>query len=360
MSQSATRKAEIQTGIVIISGTIVFFLFALGLSSFDDFFSKKQTIKVYFSDVQGLKTGDPVQVMGLERGNVKSIRVVKKFDEQKSAEIPIVEVSASFFYEEKLPNDTQIKIDRSLTGSTVLKVIPGIEKQIKNSASFQGTEEMALKEMQTKFGEVMNKFEKFILDLTSKNISTLIKNNLENIGLASKNISNVSQALNKALTSKKGGLTEGINNFYEFLSIFKNKKEKLMTTIDSLSSSSQNVDQLIKNNKNKINTIVKNLEKTSANVKVTSREVKWQPWILLKDEDDVSIQERGLYNSALEFAEGAEALNEAARQLKNLNEGPRRSPASLPELNSLMLKISKKIKNLTQAQDEIWEIIHKQ
>jgi phospholipid/cholesterol/gamma-HCH transport system substrate-binding protein len=65
---------ESLVGIFIIVGVFVFIVLYTWLSGMINL-SNTRDIKVYFSDVEGLKVGDPVLVYGIEKGKVKAMRI---------------------------------------------------------------------------------------------------------------------------------------------------------------------------------------------------------------------------------------------------------------------------------------------
>ncbi len=61
-------------GIYILGGVILFIVFYIILSGKISLHPTRE-IKVYFDDVTGLRTGDPVIIYGLEKGKVKSLHL---------------------------------------------------------------------------------------------------------------------------------------------------------------------------------------------------------------------------------------------------------------------------------------------
>jgi len=61
-------------GIYILGGVILFIVFYILLSGKISLHATRE-IKVYFDDVTGLRTGDPVIVYGIEKGKVKSLHL---------------------------------------------------------------------------------------------------------------------------------------------------------------------------------------------------------------------------------------------------------------------------------------------
>lgn len=112
---------ETLVGVFVIVGVIIFVLLYTWLSGKLSF-SNTHDITVYFSDVEGLRVGDPVLVFGLEKGKVKLVRI----DEDH------VVVIMAMDRDVVLPDDSQIAIRAvSYIGADkYVKVTPGRSKTI--------------------------------------------------------------------------------------------------------------------------------------------------------------------------------------------------------------------------------------
>jgi len=121
------RMRETLVGIFIILGIILIVVMYVWLSGR---ISLRNTyaVTVHFSDVLGLRVGDPVQVYGLEKGKVKSLDL-------KEGKI---EVILALDREILLPKDSEVAI-RSVSyvaSDRYIKIIPGKESEL--STVFQG------------------------------------------------------------------------------------------------------------------------------------------------------------------------------------------------------------------------------
>jgi phospholipid/cholesterol/gamma-HCH transport system substrate-binding protein len=119
---------ETFVGIFVIVGIIVFIALYTWLSG-KVFFRNTYDTRVYFQDVEGLRTGDPVFVYGIEKGKVKSMQI----DQGQ------VQVVLAMDRNVRLPEDSEISI-RSFSyvgADKYVKITPGISD--KTSDVYYGT-----------------------------------------------------------------------------------------------------------------------------------------------------------------------------------------------------------------------------
>jgi phospholipid/cholesterol/gamma-HCH transport system substrate-binding protein len=118
----------------------VFVLFGIGLFIFMTAWfcgkigsGKGQDFRVYFDDVSGLKTGDPVEVLGMVKGRVRGMRL------EDNRVVVIVALSTGV----KITTDTKFAI-RSLSylgSDKYVFVTPGAESPASTKAVFYGNNE---------------------------------------------------------------------------------------------------------------------------------------------------------------------------------------------------------------------------
>jgi phospholipid/cholesterol/gamma-HCH transport system substrate-binding protein len=108
-------------GVFVIVGIVVFIILYTWLSG-KIRLSNTYDVKVYFEDVEGLRTGDPVMVLGIEKGKVKSMHI----DGQS------VLVVLAMNRDVLLPEDTRIAVRAvSYIGADkYVKVTPGTSEKI--------------------------------------------------------------------------------------------------------------------------------------------------------------------------------------------------------------------------------------
>lgn len=337
----------------------------IATSNLSHWVQRKEIIHVYFSDVQGLKKDNPVQIMGLESGRVLDISVTSMTAED-GQKIPAVEVVAKVVYPEAFSKDTKISVDKSLTGSTVLKIVPGrAPEKFASNDKIHGIAPVSMTELANKAGLVANRVDEFVADLTDKNITGAIRAAMINVKTITDDLKSVSASLSHSLPLAEKSLVDGLKNIKEVSGALNESvvgnKEKISDLIQNVHSSSESlarigktVDKLVEGGAPKLSSAMSNVDKTSANLKAVSREIRWQPWLLLKKPEDIEVKERSVYNTALEFSEGAETLSQAVRDMVALSNSPSRSPAQEDHLKRLKGQIDELLQKSTDLQRRVW------
>ncbi|MEO5969662.1 MAG: MlaD family protein [Bdellovibrionia bacterium] len=320
------ERSEVKAGAVIVCSIILLLVVVISAGRFSQMFKKKQILHVLFTDVQGLKVDDPVQVMGLEQGKVQAMRVYQYKDEVGLVS-PMVEITAEVAYAEPFPKDSKITIDRSLTGNTALKIEPGRDSEkFALDQKIMGLGAVSVTELANKAGVMTKRLDDFLADLTDKNISGAVRSLVINLKQISDQAKSISSSLAQSIPGTEKNLMTTFKNVerisHTLDQLVLSNKDKLAGMIQNLNSSTESlaattlgVEKVIAKSEDKIHSTIANVEKATSNIKTLTREVRWQPWVLLNKPDEVEIKERSVYNSALEFSEGAESLNNTVKQL---------------------------------------------
>lgn len=319
-------RSEVKAGVVILVSLLLLGGVLVSVGKYSEIFKKKQKVVVLFSDVQGLKVDDPVQFMGLERGRVSSIEI-SSYQDDGGFTVPAIEVIAQLTYPDALPSDSKITVDRSLTGNTALKIEPGRSTtKLAADQRFMGLGAVSMTEIASKAGVMAKRLDEFLSDLTNRDMSGAIRAVIGNLKQVSIDAKTVTASLGQSIPNTEKNLVSAMKNIAEVTrtveEVVAGNKEKLngivrslASTTDSVAKASNNVDQILEKNREKIGGSLAHVEKATSNLKALTREVRWQPWVLLNKPDEVEIKERSVYNSALEFSEGAENLNNTVREL---------------------------------------------
>ncbi|MGQ9816962.1 MAG: MlaD family protein [bacterium] len=103
-------------GIYILGGVILFVIFYILLSGRISLHPTRE-IKVYFDDVTGLRTGDPVIIYGLEKGKVKSLQL----ENNRVLVILAIDQGMQLFDDSKIT----IRLVNYLGSDRYIKILPG-------------------------------------------------------------------------------------------------------------------------------------------------------------------------------------------------------------------------------------------
>lgn len=358
-------RSEVKAGAVIVISSVLLLMIVISAGHFSQMFKKKQVLHILFSDVQGLKIDDPVQVMGLEQGKVQAMGVYQH-SEEAGQFIPMVEVTAEVVYPEGFPKDSKITIDRSLTGNTALKIEPGrVTEKFTVDQKIMGLGAVSVTELANKAGVMTKRLDDFLADLTDKNISGAVRSLVINLKQISEQAKSVSSSLAQSIPGTEKNLMATLQNIekisHSLDQLVVGNKEKIAEMIQNLNSSAQaiasatqGVDKLVAKSEDKIHGTMTNVEKATSNIKALTREVRWQPWVLLNKPDEVEMKERSVYNSALEFSEGAESLNNTVKQLLVLVNSREQSAESQERYKKLMNQIHENLEKSTALERKLW------
>ncbi|OGR75660.1 MAG: hypothetical protein A2X32_03320 [Elusimicrobia bacterium GWC2_64_44] len=287
----------------------------------DTAFKKKQTLKVLFTDVQGLRAGDPVQVMGLALGKVTGMEVVRFRDAAGPG--AAVEVTARIVYPEAFPADTAAAVDRTLTGNTVLSVTPGrSERGLAPGARLQGAAPVSMKELAGTAGSIARRIDDFVDVMADKEMSGAALAAVVNLKETSELARSVMASLNRSVPATERAIVNSAKNLEEFSGTMAGGGGQLSESFANLSAASrslaragENADLVLEKSRDPLISAFSNADKTSANLKSLSRQVRWQPWLLLKKPGKAAEHDRAIYNAALDFNEGACTLNDSVKAL---------------------------------------------
>lgn len=358
-------RSEVKAGIVILISLFLFGGVLVSVGKFGEIFKKKQKVVVLFSDVQGLKVDDPVQFMGLERGRVDSIEV-SHYQDEAGFTLPAIEVTAQLTYADALPADSKITVDRSLTGNTALKIEPGRSKDVLASGQkFMGLGAVSMTEIASKAGVMAKRLDEFLSDLTSRDMSGSIRAVISNLKQVSMDAKLVTSSLGQSIPSTEKNLVSAMKNIADVAKtvddVVAGNKDKLNGMVKSLASTtasiakaSNNLDLILEKNRDKIGGSLAHVEKATSNLKALTREVRWQPWVLLNKPDEVEIKERSVYNSALEFSEGAETLNNTVKELLQYVNNKDGSKDNQKKYAEILSKIHENLEKSEALERKLW------
>ncbi len=319
-------RSEVKAGAVILVAGLLSVVILAAAGRWRSLLTKKQTIRVFFTDVQGVKVSDPVLVMGLELGKVEKMRVIRAKDEAGQS-MPAVEVTAVIAYPEALATDTKILASRSLTGSSQLSIEPGrASRTFAAGDTIRGTAPLSVTDLANQAGVMARRLDDFITDLTDRETLAALRGSLMNLKKMTEQANSVMASLNRTIPGTEKGLVSSVKNLEELTSEINRgvagHKERIAETIKNIQAASQsmarlsdNIDKLVARDKEPLHRAIANAEKATSNIKALTREVRWRPWVLLHKPGGKDLAERAAYNAAVDFSEGAESLNGTVKDL---------------------------------------------
>ncbi len=319
-------RSEIKAGAVILGALFLGGLILVASGNWSSAFKKKQTLRILFTDVQGLQVEDPVRVMGLELGKITGIEVTH-FTDAAGRRAAAVEVTARVTYAEAFAKDTEAAVDRTLTGITVLTVVPGRSpEKLQPGEKLTGVEPVAFTELAKTAGTIVRRIDDFVALVADKEMAGAAHAAVVNLKETSELARSVMASLNRSVPAAESGLVNTVKNLEQFTGTvnasFSGSKDRLADAVvkfqaasGSLARAGENVDKIVLKSRDPLTRSIFNAESATANLKSLTRQVRWQPWLLLKKPDKASERERGVYNAALDFSEGADSLNNSVKEL---------------------------------------------
>lgn len=120
---------------------------------------KQQTLRVLFSDVMGLETGDKIMFRGMEAGRVKSVELHEQG----------ILVSSKISSAIRIPAGSRFYIEDSLMGSRSLNILPSANKEYLDLNFIQpGETPTSMMAMIAQAGDMLNKLDKILKDIDSE------------------------------------------------------------------------------------------------------------------------------------------------------------------------------------------------
>ncbi|HBA59482.1 MAG TPA: hypothetical protein DCZ92_01395 [Elusimicrobia bacterium] len=351
-------RSEIKAGAVILGALFLGGLILVASGNWSAAFKKKQTLRILFTDVQGLQVEDPVRVMGLDLGKVTGIEVTH-FTDAAGRRAAAVEVTARVTYAEAFAKDTGVAVDRTLTGITVLTVVPGrAAEKLAPGEKITGLEPVALTELAKTAGTIVRRIDDFVALLADKELAGAAHAAVVNLKETSELARSVMASLNRSIPAAESGIVNSVKNLEQasgtMNTVLAGNKDRIAGTLvnlhaasGSLARTGENADKVMLKSRDPLIRTFANAEKASANLKAVTRQVRWQPWLLLKKPDKASELERGAYNAALDFSEGAESLNDSVKELVALMAASDAryggSPLNAEKFNALVEQVHKNL-----------------
>lgn len=143
MATSKKRTAEIQAGVVVVAGLAILVLGLYYIKGGANQFRGTTEYTIFLANAGGLKKGYDVQLDGRLVGEVSAVRAAK--DSERPATIYGEEYAnfsvavAEVYSDERIPEDSEVEITRSITGNVSLLIFSGKStKRADSSTILQG------------------------------------------------------------------------------------------------------------------------------------------------------------------------------------------------------------------------------
>lgn len=185
------RANEIKTGIMMVACLLIL-LFLTVRTGGVSFFKKGYNLKIQFNYASGIKKGAPVQLTGVEVGEVKNVEIIYNGDDTKVLLTLWLDKSA------KVREDSTAYIaTMGLMGEKYLELTRGLKDTpfLKENSLIIGKEPMAMEEVMDKAVAIADNLNAGISDLRklTKSVDLTVAENRAEIGDIIKNMNETSE-----------------------------------------------------------------------------------------------------------------------------------------------------------------------
>src|ERR1051326_4845328 len=101
-SKQQLQWSGLRVGVTVIFSIVILFTLTILMTSAQGLFTRKITLRAYFDNAEGLRTGAPVRLQGVDIGNVTKIRVLTS---RKDTPVEL-ELKVSTRYNDSLHKDS--------------------------------------------------------------------------------------------------------------------------------------------------------------------------------------------------------------------------------------------------------------
>jgi ABC-type transporter Mla subunit MlaD len=346
-------------------------------------------------DIGGLRVGDDVRVGGAKVGNVQSIEFV-----DLDGDNPHIQVAFTTPARFKLRQETKMGIQVTLTGAPSLNIeslgqgqeyaladlipgrpdpktallaslgeagpdIAGMAKDARlvaadirqqtvpkaNAAldSFKGTGDSATSLVSDVKTQIPSAVEKYngVADKTG----TMMQSITDMIGPSTTDWKGLMANLNSASGTVKEQLPGMLTKMESTIDGAHKAMEEIQMTVSNTTEISESLKQVLGRNESKLEGIIVSLKTTGDNLKAASAEIRRSPWRLLYKPAPNEVANLNVYDSARQFAEGANELNDAASALRD---ALKTGGATEKEIQEMMNRLEKSFSNFREVESKLW------
>jgi ABC-type transporter Mla subunit MlaD len=126
---------------------------------------------------------------------------------------------------------------------------------------------------------------------------------------------------------------------------------EVQTTVSNAKDLSAGAKSVLLGNKSKLDATIDSIKKAGDNLKNATAEIRRSPWRLLYKPAPNEMANLNLYDSARQFAEGANDLNDASAALRDAIKG---GQAGEEEIKKLMQQLDEKFGHFKEVEQKLW------
>jgi uncharacterized protein YjbJ (UPF0337 family) len=391
MATATKERNALKAGLFIVITIVLIVAIVVSIKGGVRFTEPRQTRTAAFrlsDDIGGLRVGDEVRVGGHKVGAIRDITPV-------GLDTPDPRLMVTFTLPARYPlrADARVGVQTTLTGTSVLNVESlGTGPMLADGQVMAGRPDPKTA-IFAGLGEVGGDVSAIVKDVRANTlprvhatVDTYKKTGEEATALIKHVDSKIDPAFDKyhVVGDKAGGMMDTVRDMIgpttkdfhgtmaDLKQITGQIKEKLPgmltkveTSLEGAQKALQDVQQTVANtkdisadvrqvvggNRGKLEGMVSSLKTTGDNLKAASSEIRRSPWRLLYQPKQDELGNLNLYDSARQFAEGANDLNDAAQALRDAINTGQKDPQ---ELQKLVNRLEKSFTQFRDVEDKLW------
>jgi ABC-type transporter Mla subunit MlaD len=376
-------RNALKAGTFIVVSFILAVAVVVSIKDFGNFAEKSVVRSARFKmadNLGGLRVGDDLRVGGFRVGSVTSIEPTG-FD-GKSEQTVVV----NFTIPEKyvLRDGAKVAVETSLTGAALLNVQDlGTGNAIPDGTAVAGVPDPknaflanlgeakvaeAVAELKETIAQARAKidpaFDKYasVADRageTMVNARDTMAHAKDLLGEGKGDLKGTFANLNAASGTVKEKLPETFEKANNLLTKVQGSVDKVQATLDDVKVTVANTKDVsaaaksvISGNRSKLDSMIASLKKTGDNLQAASSEIRRSPWRLLYKPGKGEMANLNLYDSARQFAEGANDMNDAATALRDALAS---KDVDGKQLQALVDRLDKSFTSFQKVESQLWE-----
>ncbi|HEV8604829.1 MAG TPA: MlaD family protein [Tepidisphaeraceae bacterium] len=408
------RRNALRAGIFIVLSIVLAITIVIGIKGLDRILDPvdKRTVRFTLQDdLGGLRVGDDVRIGGYKVGQVRDIDVVppsdprlarssastpstapitqpmilvtfgvpKKYDIKEGARIGIqgTVTGQSWLNFDSLGSGPSLGPEIALVGrpsgiNALMASLTDISPRINNIitqvdqqtiptvnltvASYKTTAETG-----TKLLNEVREYTKPVIDkyhAVADSTKVMMTNVGEMFGESKTDFKGTVKNLNDttaALKEKLPAIIEKVNGVMVKVDDSVTKAREALDDVKKAVASTREMtasaNSVLTGNQGRINGMIASLKATSDNLKGASAEIRRSPWRLLYTPKKGEMANLNIYDSARQFAEGANDLNDAAQALRDALKDKSAQP---DQIRQLMDKVEKSFGKFNEVEQKLW------
>jgi ABC-type transporter Mla subunit MlaD len=366
-------------GLFIIASAILILAVIVGIKGFGSLALPHNSYTATFTlkdNVSGLRVGDDVRVGGVKLGSVREI----EYKPAAADSDAMIHVRFRLPKYVGLTEKARVVVESTVTGTSNLNIdnINPADTALADGGSIKGTPG-SLTQLFASLGDVGPKVSTALDEY--KGLATDLRGKIEP---AYQKYANVADRGGEALSEvrdvfgeSKGDFKGTIANLNASTATIKEKigpilekldggLTKVQSSLDSANAALEdikgvasntkditaNVRGILNNNRSRIEGMIASMKTTGDNLKGATSEIRRAPWRLIYKPAGVDQQNQSLFDSARQFAEGANDLDDAASALRDALKNPAVDGA---QIEKLVEQLDVSFKKFNKVESQLWE-----